>query len=77
MKTQLQGREIAFQTTVENGMIPLPAAYRKAFTAPVFVVVRESAADDGSLAYLFRNYADDGVREPLVDFGKAVGNEKW
>jgi hypothetical protein len=32
---------------VENGMIPLPAAYRKTFTAPVFVVVRESASDDG------------------------------
>ena len=33
--------------------------------------------DDGSLEYLFRNYRDDGVREPLVDFGEAVGNEQW
>ena len=33
--------------------------------------------DDGSLAYLFRDYSDDGIREPIVDFGKAVGNEQW
>ena len=33
--------------------------------------------DDGSLSYLFRNYTDDGIREPIVDFGKAVGNEQW
>jgi AbrB family looped-hinge helix DNA binding protein len=33
--------------------------------------------DDGSLARLFRDYQDDGIREPLVDFGQAVGNEKW
>ena len=33
--------------------------------------------DDGSLAYLFRDYVDDGIREPVVDFGSAVGNEKW
>jgi len=33
--------------------------------------------DDGSLEYLFKDYADDGVREPIVDFGVAVGNEKW
>jgi hypothetical protein len=35
------------------------------------------SGDDGSLAYLFRDYADDGVREPIVDFGSAVGNEQW
>jgi hypothetical protein len=33
--------------------------------------------DDGSLAYLFKGCADDGIREPLVDFGEAVGNEQW
>jgi hypothetical protein len=33
--------------------------------------------DDGSLAYLFKDYKDDGIREPIVDFGSAVGNEKW
>jgi len=33
--------------------------------------------DDGSLAYLFRNYIDDGIREPIINFGTAVGNEKW
>jgi len=33
-------------------------------------------ADDGSLAYLFKDYIDDGIREPIVDFGSAVGNER-
>jgi len=33
--------------------------------------------DDGSLAYLFRDYVDDGIRESVVDFGSAVGNEQW
>ena len=33
--------------------------------------------DDGSLSYLFRDYIDDGIREPIVDFGNAVGNEQW
>lgn len=31
--------------------------------------------DDGSLAYLFKDSQDDGIREPLVDFGEPVGNE--
>ncbi|GHT64923.1 hypothetical protein FACS1894110_05600 [Spirochaetia bacterium] len=35
------------------------------------------ASDNGSLAYLFRNYHDDNIREPIIDFGEAVGNEKW
>ena len=33
--------------------------------------------DDGSLEYLFIDYTDDGIREPIVDFGNAVGNEQW
>ena len=33
--------------------------------------------DDGSLEYLFRDYKDDSIREPIVDFGNAVGNEQW
>jgi hypothetical protein len=33
--------------------------------------------DDGSLAYLFKDYVDDSIREPIVDFGNAVGNEQW
>ncbi|MDR2470885.1 MAG: hypothetical protein LBD09_02090 [Treponema sp.] len=37
----------------------------------------EKRDDDGSLAYLFKGYSDDGIREPLVDFGEAVGNERW
>ena len=36
-----------------------------------------SPLDDGSLEYLFRDFKDDGIREPLIDFGEAVGNEQW
>ena len=25
--------------------------------------------DDGSLAYLFKEYSDDGIREPVINFG--------
>jgi len=39
--------------------------------------VLNDPSDDGSLAYLFKNYSDDGIRETIVDFGKAVGNEQW
>jgi hypothetical protein len=48
----------------------------------VIVIFLDSPAplktvDDGSLAYLFKDYTDDGIREPIVDFGKAVGNEQY
>ncbi len=33
--------------------------------------------DDGSLAFLFRDYEDDGIREELLDFGEPVGEEAW
>lgn len=36
-------------------------------------IVRE--VDDGSLAFLFKDYRDDGVREDLIDFGEAIGAE--
>jgi hypothetical protein len=39
--------------------------------------MRGSPLDDGSLEYLFRDYKDDSIREPIVDFGNAVGNEQW
>ena len=39
--------------------------------------VYEKPLDDGSLAYLFKSYTDGGIREPVVDFGTAVGNEQW
>ena len=31
-----------------------------------FADIPSEAVDDGSLEYLFRNYSDDGVREPLT-----------
>jgi hypothetical protein len=33
--------------------------------------------DDGSLAYLFKDYIDDGIRESVIDYGDAVGSEQW
>ena len=33
--------------------------------------------DDGSLDFLFKDYIDDGIREPVINFGRAVGNEQW
>ena len=37
----------------------------------------KESIDDGSLAYLFKDYIDDCIREPIVDFGAAIGNEQW
>ena len=37
----------------------------------------DKTADDGSLTHLFKDYMDYGIREPIVDFGKSVGNEQW
>ena len=37
----------------------------------------ENSTDDGSLGYLFQNFIDDGIRESVIDFGEAVGNEQW
>jgi hypothetical protein len=37
----------------------------------------QAQKDDGSLEFLFQNYVDDHIREPLIDFGEAIGNEKW
>ena len=39
------------------------------------VISLAEPVDDGSLAYLFRNYKEDGKREPLIEFGERVGNE--
>ncbi|MDR2543444.1 MAG: hypothetical protein LBC80_08370 [Treponema sp.] len=33
--------------------------------------------DDGSLEFLFKDYIDDEIREPIINFGRAVGNEQW
>jgi hypothetical protein len=33
--------------------------------------------DDGSLDFIFKDYTDDYIREPIVNFGRAVGNEQW
>jgi hypothetical protein len=39
--------------------------------------VSMKTVDDGSLAYLSKDYTDDGIREPIIDFGSPVGNEQW
>ena len=33
----------------------------------VIVTFLEPLVDDGSLAYLFKYYTDDGIREPIVE----------
>ena len=39
--------------------------------------VSQKSIDDDSLGFLFKDYVDDGIREPIVNFGRAIGNEKW
>ena len=39
--------------------------------------ISNKSIDDGSIDFLFRDYIDDGIREPIMNFGQAVGNEKW
>jgi hypothetical protein len=66
---------------VKHSAIGRLKAYANPSLIPEEEGVWEKAAaeplDDGSLAYLFRDYVDDGIREPIVDFGSAVGNEQW
>jgi hypothetical protein len=60
---------VGFSALANPSLIPEEeSAWEKAAAEPI---------DDGSLAYLFRDYVDDGIREPIVDFGNAVGNEQW
>lgn len=35
----------------------------------------EAEANNGTLDDLFKDYQDDGIREPIIDFGPPVGNE--
>jgi hypothetical protein len=63
------------RVVVLDGNPPIPAS-------DVIVTFLDSSVslrtiDDGSLAYLFNGYTDDNIREPLVDFGEAVGDEQW
>ena len=39
--------------------------------------VSSKPEDDGSLDFIFKDYIDDGIREPIINFGKAIGNERW
>ena len=39
--------------------------------------VSSKPEDDGSLDFIFKDYIDDGIREPIINFGKAIGNEQW
>ena len=55
----------------------VPASVKPIEPQPSGVSREGSPLDDGSLAYLFRDYVDDGIRESVIDFGSAVGNEQW
>jgi len=32
-------------------------------------LLSDKTDDDDSLAYLFKGFTDDGIREPIIDFG--------
>jgi hypothetical protein len=70
----IKGRYDGMTVTLDN-----PPAVHECEVIVTFLEppVPEKSIDDGSLAYLFKDYTDDGIREPIVDFGSAVGNEQW
>jgi hypothetical protein len=71
-ETTVKMRE-AMKTTIDV----MPDDLLRAFWV-VFEKLRDHVTpDDGSLAYLFKDYVDDGIREPIGEFGPPVGNEKW
>ena len=73
---------VAVRGKFNGGTVTLDRAVHNIPECDVIVTFLEPSpsartTDDGSLAYLFKDYIDDGIREPLVDFGVAAGNEKW
>jgi hypothetical protein len=68
-----------YQGYIENGGFVLSEPIKKLpeRKRAILTILNEERLDDGSLSYLFRDYVDDRIREPLIDFGEAVGNEKW
>jgi len=64
-------------TTVVFDSVPAVKECEVIVNFPDIPTPLKPSVDDGSLAYLFRDYVDDGIREPVVDFGSAVGNEQW
>ena len=70
VRGRYDGKSIILDETIVNHKCDVIVTFLDIYS-PV------KSTDDGSLAYLFKDYIDDGIREPLVDFGEAVGNEKW
>jgi hypothetical protein len=63
-------------TVILERIFPAPQGCEVIVTFPDLPVRKTHFTDDGTLAALFKNYVDDGLREPLIDFGEAVGNEQ-
>jgi hypothetical protein len=70
----VKGHDDGNKVTIDRNAIPVTESCDVIVT---FLEAMTRIEDDGSLKYLFKDYVDDGIREPLVDFGEAVGNEKW
>jgi hypothetical protein len=63
-------------TVILERIFPAPKGCEVIVTFPD-LPSQETHPDDGTLAALFEHYIDDGLREPPIDFGEAVGNEQW
>jgi hypothetical protein len=69
----VKGHYDGSMVTIDRNAIPVTESCDVIVT---FLEAIDRTEDDDSLKYLFKDYVDDGIREPLVDFGEAVGNEK-
>jgi hypothetical protein len=81
----MNGNVVSFQSVIENGVIRLPEIYRKTFTAPVLVTVRENRQDemltaDEITARLNAIYRDNpAVIDEDIQLSQynLVGEEDW
>jgi hypothetical protein len=60
----VKGRHDGMTVTLDNPPVSRECEVIVTFLEPPVHVA------DGSLAYLFKDYIDAGIREPIVDFGQ-------
>jgi hypothetical protein len=65
----VKGRYDGMTVTLDNPPVSRECEVIVTFLEP------PAHVDNGSLAYLFKDYIDDGIREPIVDFGEAEYND--
>lgn len=41
------------------------------------ILTKEPSPKEGTLEYLFKNYAGGSFKTELIDLGEPVGNEEW